>query len=272
MDESVPSPEAGSELPSTVVVTAVSPALSALSGPVAFTRIDSGEPARIVLRQTDSTHFELVEGFRYSGAAGSWVVTPADLPETDLASIPQFLSWFVSRYGNHTLAALLHDHLVHSGMRLEPPVSRPAADDVFLQALTELEVPYLRSRLMWSAVTLATRWRSSAGARVALGVWMLAAAAGIVALVWGLVTVDPTLVALAVLAPIPAALLWGWRQRGAGLLGGYMLWMLALPAALNIAVYTAYSMAERVIRRVRLLVRPATKKGQVAHPPPYSAR
>ena len=32
--------------------------------------------------------------------------------ETDLASIPTFMRWFVNTYGLHTLAALLHDNLI----------------------------------------------------------------------------------------------------------------------------------------------------------------
>jgi hypothetical protein len=198
------------------------------------------------------------------------VVTRADLGRTDLASIPTFLSWFVSRYGNHTLAALLHDHLVHNGRRLDPPVSREQADDIFLATLTELQEPYLRSRLMWCAVALATLWRSSSRARWLLRLWMLLSAVGIAVLVWGVVTLNPWLVAGAVLGPIPASLLWGRRRRGAALLGGYTLWLVWLPAGLSIAVYQAYAVAERLIRRVRL--RAAGDTSQTRAPPPYAAR
>lgn len=269
MSDPTPVLGAARQMSPTVVVAAVGPARPSDASTV-FRRVDNDEPARIVLRQIDATCFELVEWFRYSGAAGAWVVTRSDLSSTDLASIPPFLSWFASRYGNHTLAALLHDHLVHNGLRLDPPVTRAKADDVFLTALTELDEPYLRSRLMWSAVTLGTLWRSSSRARWALRLWMLLAASGIAALVWGLVTMSLWLVAIAVLAPIPASLLWGWRQRGAALLGGYTLWLVFVPAALNIAVYQAYAVAERVIRRLRL--RSKGDKTQVTHPPPYAAR
>ena len=271
MDDPVSRPpaESGTPPPTTVVVTAAPP-VAVGSGPVAFKRADGRDPARIVLRQTDPEHFELVEGFEYAGAGGHWRVTPADLPETDLASIPLFLSWFVGRYGAHTLAALLHDHLVRNGPTLDPPVSRMEADEVFLRALTELEVPFLRSRIMWTAVTFATRWSSRGWRRAGLVAWMLLAALGIVALVGGLATLDALLVAVAVLAPLPASLLWGWRQRSAGLLAGYTLWLVALPAALNLAVYSLYSVAERVIRLVR--IRRPGPKAQVAPPPRYRAR
>ncbi|MGH9209531.1 MAG: DUF1353 domain-containing protein [Acidimicrobiales bacterium] len=236
-----------------------------------FRRLDDDDMARIVLLQTDATHFQLYEGFRYDGMAGQWTVTPTDLPDTDLASIPPFLGWFASRYGNHTLAALLHDHLVRNGARLEPVVPRSDADDVFRTALDELEVPYLRARIMWAAVTLATRWRNSGAARVAVGLWMAAAASGIVALVWGLTTMNPGVVAAAVLCPLPASLLWSRRQLRAGVFGGYTLWLVAVPALINIAAYTAYNVAERAFRQGRKL-RPANRARKIPGPPPYTAR
>ena len=274
VNDPAPGAAAGSEVPpSTVVVTSIAPeTVSAPGRPTPFTRIGSQEPARIVLRQTGPTSFELEEGFEYTGPAGHFRVTPADLPDTDLASIPQFMSWFVSRYGNHTLAALLHDHLVHNGMTLEEPVTRAEADEVFLQALTDLDVPYIRSRVMWAAVTLGTRWRSSLAPRLAIALWVVLAVAGIVTLVVGLLTSNWLLVTIAVLAPIPASLLWSLHQSAAGLFGGYMLWLVALPAALNLAVYSLYSVAEKVVRRLRLLRPGSAGKSQVTPPPPYAAR
>jgi Protein of unknown function (DUF1353) len=229
------------------------------------------EPARVVLRQTDATHFQLMEGFRYTGPGGSWTVTPDDLSDTDLASIPQFLSWFVSPYGTHTLAALLHDHLCRNGARLQPPVPRHHADKVFLDALGGLDVPYLRSHIMWAAVTFATRWHASWVARLAVGVWAVAAMVGVVTLAWGAVTFEPGLLLLAGLAPVPAALLWG-RQVHAGLVGGYTLWLVALPALLNLVAFGVYWLAEHAVRRLRLLVARPHRATQTAKPPPYSAR
>jgi hypothetical protein len=273
MDDSSPEPAIDPGLPATVVVTTVGPPPAGGPGPMAFTRATGGDPARIVLRQTSPTSFELVEGFTYAGSTGTWRVTPADLPETDLASIPQFMSWFVSRYGSHTLAALLHDHLVRNGPALDEPVSRMQADEVFLDALTDLDVPFLRSRLMWAAVAFATRWESGGWRRLGVGVWAVLAALGVVTLAVGAATMQVALVVPALVAPVPAALLWGWRQRAAGLLGGYTLWLVALPAALNLAVYSLYSVAERALRLVRMrLGRSGPARRQVTPPPSYSAR
>lgn len=235
-----------------------------------FRRIESDEPARIVLRQIDPVHFELVEGFRYVGPAGSWTVTPEDLPRTDLASIPWFLGWFVSRYGAHTLAALLHDHLVSSGDRLDPPVARHVADDVFREALDGLGVPFVRARIMWAAVAFATRWLSLV-ARLALLVWLAAALTGITALVWSALTFHPVVFVAALLGPIPFALLWGPREYRAGVVGGYTLWLVAVPALLNLVAYGIYATAERVLRRV-IAVRSERTAAEIPKPPPYTAR
>jgi hypothetical protein len=227
--------------------------------------------ARIVLLQTDASHFQLYEGFRYAGAAGAWDVTPDDLPDTDLASIPLFLGWFTSRYGTHTLAALLHDHLVRNGAGLDPPVPRSDADDVFRTALLELDVPYVRASIMWAAVTFATRWRTSLVTRLAMGAWLAAAIAGLAALLTGLATRDLRLVAVAVAGPVPFALLWSRRQYLAGLVGGYTLWLVAVPAVVNLVAYALYDAAERALRWARRL-RPANRAKDLPGPTPYSAR
>ena len=52
------------------------------------------------------------------------------------------MSWFVSRYGRHTPAALVHDELVTDGMEFE---ARKRADRVFLQMLDDLDVPPCRA-------------------------------------------------------------------------------------------------------------------------------
>jgi len=257
-------------VPPTVVVTdaGLPPQPGA---PQPFRRLESDDPARIVLRQIDPTNFELVEGFRYVGPAGSWTVSPADLSRTDLASIPWFLGWFVSRYGTHTLAALLHDHLVSNGERLHPPVARHTADDVFRDALDDLGVPFLRARIMWAAVVFATRWRRVLIARLALVVWLAAALAGITALVWSAATMRPGLFVVALLGPIPFALFWGVREYRAGVVGGYTVWLVAAPALLNLAAYGIYAVAERGLRRL-VAVRPDRRAADLPEPPPYTAR
>jgi Protein of unknown function (DUF1353) len=82
------------------------------------------------------------------------VVPPHEGGETDLASVPWFMSWLVASYGNHTRAVLLHDALyVDGGV---PPVSRTVADRLLLTALREPELKAGRFRhwLMWAAVSV----------------------------------------------------------------------------------------------------------------------
>lgn len=258
--------------PPVVVAESTSEAEATPPAPsAAFCRLDSDEPARVVLHQVNHREFQLVEGFRYRGRRGAWDVRPEDLPDTDLASIPRLLGWFASSYGRHTLAALLHDHLVRNGDGLSPPVARHLADDVFREALDELGVPYLRSRIMWSAVVLATRWRATRAARLAIAAWMFFAGVGITALVAGLATSSPLVLLPTLLAPVPFAALWGRRDYVAGLVGGYTLWFVVLPTLLGVLAYTVYMAAEVLAMGLRTLTRPKDVP-QPAGPPSFGER
>lgn len=73
--------------------------------------------------------------------------------DTDLASVPQPITWLFPRYGLYTKAAIVHDHICrNSGDRF-------AADRVFLEAMKGSHVPYLRRNIMWAAVN----WAAIAG-------------------------------------------------------------------------------------------------------------
>lgn len=78
--------------------------------------------------------------------------------ETDLASVPPFLTWLVPKDGRHTPAALLHDGLMPKTPPLYqgPPVDRVEADRIFQNAMQHLDVAFLRRWAMWAAVSLAT--------------------------------------------------------------------------------------------------------------------
>src|SRR5690348_3384808 len=122
-----------------------------------YTDLDSRTPARIVLEQVGDADFCLQCSFRYQPTDGDATeVTPKLLPDTDLASIPTIMSWFVSRYGRHTAAALVHDRLYEDVGHI--PAQRAEADRVFLHAMDALDVPPVRSRVMWAGVSAATRW------------------------------------------------------------------------------------------------------------------
>lgn len=73
--------------------------------------------------------------------------------ETDFASVPRLFVWLLPRYGRYTPAAILHDHLWRVAVP-EGQLSRRDADGIFLQAMRQLGVPFLRRWIMWAAV----RW------------------------------------------------------------------------------------------------------------------
>jgi hypothetical protein len=103
---------------------------------------------------------------------------------------------------------------------------------------------------MWSAVTLATRMASGVAARLAMIAWLLLAVAGMVVVVAGLVTGHLLWSVAALVAPIPAALLWG-PSRKAGVVGGYALPTVALPALASMLGYATYWCVEEGFRRIR---------------------
>lgn len=208
------------------------------------------EPARFVLEQTGDASFRLADGSAFVcrlPGRQPLTVTPESLGETDLASIPGYLSWFVTRYGRHTPAALVHDQLVVGGMRAR---DRESADDLFLELMAATDVPLVRRTVMWSAVALATRWRSGAAARVGVVLWLVAATVGLTAIVAGIATGHGWWVLAGVLGPVPGCLLWGRRWRP-GLVGGFALPLVAFPAGGSWLGYALYWLIEELVRRLR---------------------
>jgi hypothetical protein len=110
----------------------------------------------------------------YRGRTGRLLVpaSPERPFETDLASVPRFLTWLFPRYGKYTKAAVLHDYLCQTIGRETIEVfptpedpgapellalrDRSDADEVFRLVMAELGVPWLRRWLMWAAVSWAT--------------------------------------------------------------------------------------------------------------------
>ena len=104
---------------------------------------------------------------------------PPEEPETDLASIPTFMRWFVNTYGLHTLAALLHDNLIvdtPNGGALE---SDTLSDRFFREMMRCCDVKFLKRWIMWAAVAMRTRWAAGGIRRVSVVVWGVLSAAGI---------------------------------------------------------------------------------------------
>lgn len=222
---------------------------------------DNSAP-EFVLRQVDDTSFELTKAFVYRphSPRAEVRVNVETLPSTDLASIPWFASWFVSRHGRHTPAALVHDCLVHGSRKRRDMAGRVAADQEFLAALDELEVPLVRSRVMWSAVTFGTRWHTDWVRRIALVIWLGAVVVGTAWFTFGVLTRQPLVVLGAAVAPLLGGVLWG-RQYKAGMIAAYALLFIGIPAVACVVGYAVYWIVEQFVRLRRLLPRRDT------HPP-----
>lgn len=216
-----------------------------------FSTLEGEKPARFKLRQVGDNEFRLLEPFKYVSAEGRKIPVTAELlGDTDLASIPSFLGWFARRHGRHTPAALMHDELITETPEKLPSELRmpPAeADLLFRQALRGSDVPLVMSWVLWTGVTLLTRWRSRFPARLAIIAWFAIAVAGTALLVYGVRADRPALVAVALLAPLPAAALWlpAWP---AGLIAGYAFWVVVFGSAPGWLAYHAYRLVEAMVR------------------------
>ena len=231
---------------------------------------DCQQPAVFIVEQIDDKEFRIPAtfGFQYNPTGEAPIrVTPESLPCTDFASIPRYMSWLVSRHGRHTPAALVHDQLVVDDVSFE---DRTTADRRFLQMMDALEVPPVLSRVMWSAVTIATRVKGTVWSKFGIAAWALAALVGMTALVWGVATVTPWAVAAAVVLPIVAAGCWG-KQFWAGVVAGYALPVVAIPAVASLVGYWLYWAIEKMVKVIRQQLRPNRHK-VLADPIGYQGR
>lgn len=230
-----------------------------------FYALASDTAARVVLEQTGATTFTIVEPFRYVDAVSleEYVVPDprwGEQEETDLASVPGILLWFVPRYGNHTLPALLHDQLVDFDL----VENREKADRIFRDAMGEQGVHLLRRWLMWAAVSIATMTVGRRWLLAPIIVWLGAfgllafrltppfAAWHVPPFEW-LVDIPWWSAAIAAaLGPAVLAVLWG-RRLVVGIMSGYGAFLFAVPIVailLALGVYWVLELAAgRVFRR-----------------------
>ena len=236
------------------------------------------------LEQIDAKQFIVTRRFRFSdGAVQTMLVdrltrdgkspddalravedartfSPTEENPTDLASIPPFMRWFVSSYGPHTLAAIIHDNLIVDEPNSGPLGSDTLSDRFFREMMRCAGVPYLRRWIMWAAVAMRSRWAVGGSRRVSVIVWLLLAVTGITGFVWALgsmiwnwdTPVDRGLMLVVAAAlPFAAAVLWG-RQFGAAIVAAVAaLWILP-PAVLAGAGSVVYFVLERIARLIRL--------------------
>lgn len=103
------------------------------------------------VKQVNDREWELHEPLVYHTATATLAAEPP--MRTDFASVPRALVWLVPRYGRYTKAAIIHDY-VWNDLVPENQMSRRDADRIFREAMTELDVAFLRRWIMWAAV----RW------------------------------------------------------------------------------------------------------------------
>ncbi len=224
-----------------------------------FFEADGDTAARVVLEQTGPSTFRVVEAFRYVDAeSGDEFVVPDPRwgeAHTDLASVPSILLWFIPRYGQHTLPALLHDQLVDHDLVDD----RERADRIFRDAMGEQGVRFLRRWLMWTAVSLATMVRQRRWVLVPVAMWL----AGFGALAFRLtppftawdvggfrtlIEIPWWLAALvAAFGPLVGSVLWG-RRYLVGVMAGYGAFLFAVPLTAILLAFGVYWSLEWLLR------------------------
>lgn len=216
----------------------------------------------IRLAQRGRKTFELESTIEYLGETGLEMLdlpkesmqtlrklTPDDLDETDLASVPQPMLWWVNTYGVHTPAALIHDRFI--GGDLPDGVTEQHIDRYFRFMLKDAGVRYIKRWIMWSAVALRTRFDSGGLKRLSVVVWAILAIAGIVGFIaavwlsaWGVAFL------LASIAPTLTSVLWG-KQYGAGIVASYGAapWVVP-PLIVTVVFLVIYSLAELIVTQL----------------------
>jgi hypothetical protein len=149
-------------------------------------------PALTVRRVSDEL-WEVLEPLVYRGRRDTFVV-PAGF-RTDFASVPRVVVWLIPRVGRYTLAAVLHDWLVTTGLATGAVTSRDA-DGLFRRVLRELGVPPVRRWLMWTGV----RWGALAAPPRRPGWWLDAPRVLVLSVLAAPLVVPPALVVAAALA------------------------------------------------------------------------
>jgi hypothetical protein len=112
-----------------------------------------GKDPEVLVKEKGAQNWIVEASVVYGGKEQVFEVCPGE--ETDFASVPRVLVWFLPRYGAYTLPAILHDHL----WRIEAPkgtITYRDADATLRRAMRERGVPFATRWIMWAAV----RWAS----------------------------------------------------------------------------------------------------------------
>lgn len=214
----------------------------------------------IRLAQTGRNSFRLESSIEYAGETGLEErgldvaalkmlrrLDPSDLDETDLASIPAPMRWWVNTYGVHTPPALIHDRFI--GGELPNGVTEADVDRYFRFMLKDSGVRFLKRWIMWSATALRTRALGGGRKTASVVLWALLAILGTAGFVVSAATGQWLLAAvLGVAAPAVMSSLWG-KQFGAGLVAAWLVVPWLVPPLLVTSLFLLfYVVAETGLR------------------------
>jgi hypothetical protein len=217
--------------------------------------VDGVAGGPVKLHQIGKKTFVLKSDIHYSGETGLEDTIDADTMEdirslskgieTDLASVPGPLRWFLGTYGAHTPAVLIHDRLIPTPDELEGKMTDQYADRYLRFMAKDVGMRWLRRWVMWSGVALRTRWAGGGLRKLTVVLWMVAAVFGMLTFAGAAADGDVGRMLLATLGMLVAAGLWD-RQYGAGVIGGITApWLLppAILAAIGLGIYVVLEFA-----------------------------
>lgn len=216
---------------------------------------ETGDPESFIrLAQMNATTFRVDSRVEYLGPTGLddhlssetidglRVIESGEMLETDLASVPGPLRWFVDSHGWHTPAALIHDRLIPVDTNGTSGMTDVLADEYFRQMLHAVGEPWIRRWLMWTAVAYRTRLATRP---VSAWLWTALALAGIVLFVIGLVVGNGWLLVGTAVAPVAASVLWSGQFR-AGLMAAFCAPFVIPPTVVAALGYGVYWILERI--------------------------
>lgn len=218
-----------------------------------FLRMQTEDKPIAVLAQVEAKTFELCNGFRYRPERQQTIYTVPKDPNVrtyDLASIPGPLTWLVPTYGEHTLAALLHDDLIANDTPID---QRTAADRLFRDALGELDVPWVRRWLLWGGTAVGTLWAARGWRRAGTVLWATVVVVAAIAFWASVLSIGlPWLGDAGLIAPLlamtAAVVLLLPRHVNVGLIAIPTVLYLLIPAVVIIVALSVYGLVEWVIK------------------------
>jgi len=109
-------------------------------------------PDEMITRKLNGYEWEVLQRFRYRSARLGWIEVPAGFV-TDLASVPPCFRGMISRDGDQTKPAVIHDFLyTRDSLGAFPDITRRDADRVFGEALAVRGVAAWKRLMMVAAV------------------------------------------------------------------------------------------------------------------------